>query len=96
MSTALPAVGSPLSPREVQVLRLVAAGHANARIARELGIAEDTVRSHMHRIRARLGESTRGGLVRAGFEGGWLRLPDEVVLAQASRIQRQLQRQVAA
>jgi DNA-binding CsgD family transcriptional regulator len=97
VSTApLPKAGSPLSDREVQVLRLVAAGFVHDRIGRALGISPNTVRSHMARIRARLGESDRAALVRAGFERGWLRLPDAVVVAQAEQVRaRQQERYLA-
>ena len=40
----------PLTEREVQVLRLVATGMSNAKIANELNIAEITVRTHVSRI----------------------------------------------
>lgn len=83
MNSVSPLRGTPLSAREVEVLRLVADGLTDAEIGQRLSIAEDTVGSHMHRIRARLGESTRGGVVRAAFEQEWLRLPDEVILRQA-------------
>lgn len=83
MNTPSPLLGTPLSAREQQVLQLVADGLTDAEIGRRLCISEDTVGSHMYRVRARLGESTRGGVVRAGFEAGWLRLPDEVILRQA-------------
>jgi DNA-binding CsgD family transcriptional regulator len=86
MTVAPPRPGSPLSAREVQLLRLVASGFTNERIGRTLTISPNTVRSHMARIRARLGESDRAALVRAAFEAGWLRLPDAVVLAQAEAI----------
>lgn len=39
-----------LTEREIEVLRLVAAGKSNQRIADELGIAEITVRTHVSRI----------------------------------------------
>lgn len=49
----------PLSPREKDVLRLLAAGRMNARIAEDLGVAEVTVRMHLRSARAKLGAATR-------------------------------------
>jgi DNA-binding NarL/FixJ family response regulator len=48
-----------LSERETDVLRLVAAGRANKEIARELGIGEKTVKTHVSSILAKLGLMSR-------------------------------------
>ena len=45
---------SPLTIREVEVLRLVADGLTNAQIARELDLSEKTVKSHVSNILAKL------------------------------------------
>src|SRR5215218_8341196 len=50
---------SPLSPREVEVLRLVAAGRDNPDIARELFISQSTVKRHVEAILAKLGVENR-------------------------------------
>ena len=44
----------PLSPRERQVLRLIARGHSNRQIARELAIGEQTVKTHVRSILIKL------------------------------------------
>jgi two-component system, NarL family, response regulator LiaR len=49
----------PLTAREQEVLDLVARGYANKRIARELGIAEKTVKTHVSHVLAKLGVSDR-------------------------------------
>jgi DNA-binding NarL/FixJ family response regulator len=57
-----PKAGRPqdaLSPREIQVLRLVAEGRANKQIARELGISERTVKAHLGRVFRQLGVADR-------------------------------------
>ena len=46
--------GSPLSPREVEVLRLIAAGRDNPDIARELYISQSTVKRHVEAILVKL------------------------------------------
>ncbi len=48
-----------LSPREIQVLRLVADGKSNAEIARELTLSSTTVRNHVSAILNKLGLSNR-------------------------------------
>jgi DNA-binding NarL/FixJ family response regulator len=49
----------PLSRREEEVLRLVADGHANKAIARQLLITERTVKAHLTNIFARIGVTDR-------------------------------------
>ena len=48
-----------LSEREVQVLRLVAGGNSNKRIARFLGISEETAKGHVKNILAKLNATDR-------------------------------------
>ncbi|MFD4142029.1 AAA family ATPase [Streptomyces sp. NPDC058572] len=58
-----PSPGAPtlgLTPREQDVLRLVAAGHSNRRIAEELYISPKTASVHVSNILAKLGVSGRG------------------------------------
>jgi DNA-binding CsgD family transcriptional regulator len=56
-----------LTPRQKDLLRLVAAGHTNAQIARHLGISEGTVRTHMENIYQRLHVSSRAAAVTRAF-----------------------------
>jgi len=48
-----------LTPREVEVLRLVASGHTDAEIAAQLVLSTHTVHRHMSNIRSKLGVSSR-------------------------------------
>jgi DNA-binding NarL/FixJ family response regulator len=48
-----------LTPREREVLRLIARGRSNKLIARELGIAEKTVKTHVGHVLAKLGVTDR-------------------------------------
>ena len=48
-----------LTPRELEVLRLIAAGNSNREIAAELVISEHTVARHAQNIYAKLGVSSR-------------------------------------
>jgi DNA-binding CsgD family transcriptional regulator len=56
-----------LTPRQTELLHLVAAGHTNTQIARRLGISEATVRSHLENIHTRLDVSSRTAAVTRAF-----------------------------
>ncbi|MGH3395258.1 MAG: helix-turn-helix domain-containing protein [Streptosporangiaceae bacterium] len=56
-----------LTPRQKDLLRLLAAGHTNAQIARRLGISEGTVRTHLENIYERLNVSSRTAAVTRAF-----------------------------
>jgi DNA-binding NarL/FixJ family response regulator len=62
-----------LSAREVQVLRLVAAGLTNRAIADQLVISERTVDRHVSNIFAKLDVSSRAAATAAGYERGIVR-----------------------
>jgi PAS domain S-box-containing protein len=62
----------PLSPREVEVLRLLATGTTTAAIAQRLGISVVTVRNHVQRLLDRLGAHSRLAAVARARERGWL------------------------
>lgn len=64
-----------LSPREEQVLRLVAAGERDIDIARILGIGVRTVRGYLDRIRDKTGERRRPGLVKEAIRRGLVGSP---------------------
>jgi DNA-binding CsgD family transcriptional regulator len=56
-----------LTPRQNDLLRLLAAGHTNAQIARRLGISEGTVRTHLENIYEKLNVSSRTAAVIRAF-----------------------------
>jgi DNA-binding CsgD family transcriptional regulator len=58
----------PLTPRQRELLRLVAVGHTNAQIARRLGVTEKTVGKHLENIYARLQVSSRTAAVTRAFD----------------------------
>ncbi len=59
-----------LTEREVQVLRLLAAGNTNAEIGRQLFVSLRTVESHRSQIRAKLNLDTRADLSKWAMEHG--------------------------
>lgn len=48
-----------LTAREIQILRMLEAGHSNREIAEQLSIAVHTVKNHVHSLLTKLGVSTR-------------------------------------
>lgn len=61
---------TPLSAREIEILRGVAAGNANKVVAAQLGIGEETVKAHMKSILAKLGANDRTHAVTIGLRRG--------------------------
>jgi ATP/maltotriose-dependent transcriptional regulator MalT len=57
-----------LTARELQVLRLVAAGHTNRSIGSELGLSERTVDRHLSNIFTKLGVSSRAAATAVAYE----------------------------
>lgn len=69
------AVAAPaeLTPRELEVLRLLADGLANKAIAAELDISPRTVNFHLDNLYAKLGVASRTEAVVLALRRGWLR-----------------------
>jgi len=64
----------PLTPRELQVLRLLAGGFANKHIAHDLGISEHTAKFHVGRILGKLDAATRAEAVAIGLRDGLIQV----------------------
>jgi len=64
----------PISPRELEVLSLMAAGKRNKEIASELSIAEDTVKMHVRNILSKLQVSDRTEAVTIALRRGIIHL----------------------
>jgi DNA-binding NarL/FixJ family response regulator len=65
---------STLSPREVEVLTLVARGLSNKEIAQQLGTASGTIKIHVQNILGKLGASDRTHAVTIALRRGIIRL----------------------
>jgi len=60
-----------LTPREAEVLRLIAAGQSNREIARTLFVSEATVKTHVNRIFAKTGSRDRSQALRYAYTHGY-------------------------
>lgn len=63
-----------LSPREIDVLRLIAACNGNREIAAQLSITEETVKNHVTHILAKLGANDRTHAATIGIKRGYIEL----------------------
>jgi len=63
-----------LTPRELATLRLLADGKSNREIAKSLGIAERTVKTHLGDLFEKLGVTSRTEAVKAATRRGLVRL----------------------
>jgi DNA-binding NarL/FixJ family response regulator len=74
---AIPEAAAPapdnLTMREVEVLRLIAAGRTNAQIAAELFVSEATVKTHINHLFAKTGARDRAQAVRYAYRHGLAR-----------------------
>lgn len=65
-------VPATLTPMQISVLKLMAAGYKNSEIAKALGISEATVDYHKRNIKEALGSNTSAESVAIGKANGWL------------------------
>lgn len=73
-SGALPLEAEPLTPRELQVLELMAKGLANREIAQALGISAHTAKFHVAQILEKMQAATRTEAVRQALRLGFIGL----------------------
>jgi NarL family two-component system response regulator LiaR len=66
----MPELPEPFTPREMDVLRLLAQGQSNKEIARTLHLVEETVKSHVRHILGKLGVQSRTQAVLAAIRLG--------------------------
>ena len=68
------AMDDALTPAEINVLRLIAAGNANKQIADQLSITEETVKSRVKNILSKLGANDRTQAAMIGLKRGIIQL----------------------
>src|SRR6266566_1125662 len=64
------ATDEPLSPAEISVLRLIAAGNGNKQIAHQLSVTEETVKGRVKNILSKLGANDRTHAAMIGIKRG--------------------------
>ena len=72
-----PGPATPLTPRELDVLRELSLGHDNEKVAKALGMSPNTVRTHVQNILAKLDVHSKLEAVSRGIREGWIRIPQE-------------------
>jgi len=78
---------TPLSHREMEILRYVAEGNPNKRIAGALSISEQTIKNHITSIMRKLNANDRTHAVVLAIRNGWLNIaevPDESASKEVS------------
>jgi DNA-binding NarL/FixJ family response regulator len=74
LASVEPELYEALTPRELEVLEVLAEGLSNKSIASRLGITEHTVKFHVSSIFAKLGAENRTDAVRRGVRRGLITL----------------------
>ena len=64
-----------LSKREIEILQLISQEYTSKEIAAVLSLSNHTILSHSRKIREKLGVKNTAGVVRVGFEIGYLGIP---------------------
>src|SRR5207245_2936284 len=68
---------TPLTPRELEVLRELSLGHDNESVAKTLKMSPNTVRTHVQNILSKLNVHSKLEAVSRGIREGWIRITQE-------------------
>ena len=72
MGKAMESVVAPLTHRETQILKYIAAGNSNKQIAHILQISEQTIKNHVSAILRKLNANDRAHAVALALRNGWI------------------------
>jgi len=72
-----PGPATPLTKRELEVLRELSLGHDNDAVATALRMSPNTVRTHVQNILSKLKVHSKLEAVSRGIREGWIRIPQE-------------------
>ena len=72
-----PVPETPLTARELAVLQELALGHDNEGVAKKLGMAPNTARTHVQNILSKLKVHSKLEAVSRGIREGWIRIPQQ-------------------
>lgn len=72
-----PGPATPLTPRELEVLRELSLGHDSETVAKTLKMSPNTVRTHVQNILAKLDVHSKLEAVSRAIREGWIRIPQE-------------------
>ena len=75
-----------LSPRETEILRYIAEGNSNKRIAYALGIGEQTIKNHITSIMRKLNANDRTHAVVLAIRKGWLKIEEVLEIEQETEL----------
>jgi DNA-binding NarL/FixJ family response regulator len=75
--TEEPGPSTPLTPRELAVLRELSLGYDSETVARRLTMSPNTVRTHVQNILSKLKVHSKLEAVSKGIREGWIRIPHE-------------------
>jgi NarL family two-component system response regulator YdfI len=67
---------TPLTSREMQILRAIAKGHTTKRMAADLGLAAPSIETHLHNVFRKLSATNRGEAVSSALKVGLITLAD--------------------
>ena len=76
MGEGVEALITPLSHREMEILKYIAEGNSNKRIAYTLGIGEQTIKNHITSIMRKLNANDRTHAVVLAMRRGWLNIEE--------------------